>query len=303
MIWTKKGLIIRPRPDLSWMVTHASSPVAELLDGDSCRIYFYGRDRMNRSQIGYAEIDLNKPQNVAYITEEPVLGLGPSGAFDESGVMPSWLVDLGDRKYLYYTGWTQGVTVTHYFYVGLAVSRDGGRSFERVSPAPILERNSIDPYLTASPTVLVEDDVWRMWYVSSLRRTIENGKPSPHEVIRYAESTNGLDWKRTGLICIDISSKDETAVTRPCVVKDDHLYKMWYSVSRSGTYRIGYAESEDGMRWKRKDGEAGIDVSPSGWDSEMIEYPFVFEHRGRKHMFYNGNGYGKTGLGYAVSES
>lgn len=103
MIWTKKGLIIRPRPDLSWMVTHASSPVAELLDGDSCRIYFYGRDRMNRSQIGYAEIDLNKPQNVAYITEEPVLGLGPSGAFDESGVMPSWLVDLGDRKYLYYT--------------------------------------------------------------------------------------------------------------------------------------------------------------------------------------------------------
>lgn len=183
------------------------------------------------------------------------------------------------------------------------MSRDGGRSFERVSPAPILERNSIDPYLTASPTVLVEDDVWRMWYVSSLRRTIENGKPSPHEVIRYAESTNGLDWKRTGLICIDISSKDETAVTRPCVVKDDHLYKMWYSVSRSGTYRIGYAESEDGMRWKRKDGEAGIDVSPSGWDSEMIEYPFVFEHRGRKHMFYNGNGYGKTGLGYAVSES
>ncbi|MFM8395102.1 MAG: hypothetical protein ACKOB4_14370, partial [Acidobacteriota bacterium] len=44
----------------------------------------------------------------------------------------------------------------------------------------------------------------------------------------------------------------------------------------------------------------GIDVSAAGWDDEMIEYPFVFEHRGRLFMLYNGNGYGRTGFGLAL---
>jgi hypothetical protein len=30
------------------------------------------------------------------------------------------------------------------------------------------------------------------------------------------------------------------------------------------------------------------------------EYPFVYEHAGMKHMLYNGNGFGETGIGYAV---
>ena len=32
----------------------------------------------------------------------------------------------------------------------------------------------------------------------------------------------------------------------------------------------------------------------------MIEYPFVYGHRGVKYMLYNGNGFGETGIGYAV---
>lgn len=79
---------------------------------------------------------------------------------------------------------------------------------------------------------------------------------------------------------------------------------MWFSY-RSGTgetYRIGYAISSDGKQWKLALNETGIDVSASGWDSEMIEYPFVFDHEGRRYMLYNGNGYGKTGFGLAVLE-
>jgi hypothetical protein len=48
------------------------------------------------------------------------------------------------------------------------------------------------------------------------------------------------------------------------------------------------------------DAEVGIGVSADGWDSEMIEYPFVFDHAGSRYMLYNGNGYGKTGIGLAV---
>jgi hypothetical protein len=34
----------------------------------------------------------------------------------------------------------------------------------------------------------------------------------------------------------------------------------------------------------------------------MIEYACVFDHSGDRYMIYNGNGFGKTGLGYARLE-
>jgi hypothetical protein len=93
----------------------------------------------------------------------------------------------------------------------------------------------------------------------------------------------------------------EFAFGRPCVVRDDQLgrYRMWYSV-RGDTYRLGYAESRDGIRWRRCDDRAGLPLSASGWDSEMITYPVVFRDRGTFKMLYNGNGYGRSGIGLAT---
>jgi len=182
---------------------------------------------------------------------------------------------------------------------GLAISRDGGKTFERLSKAPLLERTNIEPYsILTAPCVLVEGKLWRMWYVSGVEWV---NKDLPRYNIKYAESRDGINWDRKGVVCIDFKSKDENALARPCVMKENSIYKMWYSY-KGESYRIGYAESKDGIIWERKDDEAGIDVSESGWDSEMIEYPFVFEHKGRKYMLYNGNDYGKEGIGYAILE-
>lgn len=116
--------------------------------------------------------------------------------------------------------------------------------------------------------------------------------------IRYADSDDGLNWRRLGRVCIDFQAQNEYAISRPSVVRDPDMYRMWYS-HRGAGYRIGYAESDDGVVWTRKDEEAGIDVSLEGWDSEMIEYPCVFDHGARRYMLYNGNGYGATGIGLA----
>ncbi len=62
---------------------------------------------------------------------------------------------------------------------------------------------------------------------------------------------------------------------------------------------MGYAESDDGFQFYRRDHHVGIDVSATGWDSEMICYPYVFQHREQTYMLYCGNGNGKTGFGYA----
>jgi len=81
---------------------------------------------------------------------------------------------------------------------------------------------------------------------------------------------------------------------------------MWFSSRGTedfSTYRIRYSESEDGINWIRKDEEIVIDVSESGWDSEMICYPFIFDHKGERYMLYNGNNYGQSGFGLAVLQS
>jgi len=300
MKWIKKGLVIKPR-GFDWMATHAQNPFPERIDGNYHRIHFAGRDILNMSRGGYAALDVSKPEHL-HIEEQPTLGLGELGCFDDSGVMPSCIVDHEDRRYMYYTGWTQGVSVPYYFYIGLAIvsmDRHGDTIFDRISKSPILERNINDPYLTASPCILVERGVWRMWYVSCIKRTTEDGKPKSYYHIKYAESIDGIRWIRRGIVCVDFRDEKEYAISRPCIIKENGLYKMWYSYS-SGSYRIGYAESKDGIEWQRKDEEVGIDVSESGWDSEMIAYPWVFDHKGERYMLYNGNGFGRNGAGLAV---
>ena len=73
-----------------------------------------------------------------------------------------------------------------------------------------------------------------------------------------------------------------------------------YRNNFENTYRIGYAESQNGIDWDRMDEKAGIDLSLEGWDSEMISYPNVIKKENQLLMFYNGNGFGKSGFGYAT---
>lgn len=298
--WEKHGLIFTPNGRMEWMHRYAWVPVADHTKNDLYKIFFAARNQDNLSQVGYITLNLNEPKNILEVSERPVLTLGPLGAFDDSAVIPSCIVCAGDKKYLYYVGWMQGRRVPYYASVGLAISEDGGKNYYKFSQGPLLERNDIDPYFTASLDILVENGVWRMWYSSNTQWTIVEGQPTPRYHIKYAESCDGIHWQREGKVAIDFKSGDEYAIARPCVIKENGIYKMWYSY-RGEAYRIGYAESKDGLRWERKDEETGIDVSRNGWDSKSVEYAFVFNHGGRKHMFYNGNEYGEDGIGYAVS--
>lgn len=298
MPWTKRGLLIEPRGQSPWVGTHAALPVIADMPGGH-RVYFSSRDTGNRSHIGYATLDLSSPERPFQWSSLPVLSPGPLGAFDDAGVTTSCVVVHEGRQYLYYTGWSLGVSVPFYLYAGLAMSDDDGESFQRVSRGPLLDRNDVDPYLTASPWVIVDNGRWRMWYVSG---TEWNDGPSGvrHRYhVRYAESANGVDWQRDGVVCLDYASPTEYAFGRPCVVKDADRYRMWYSV-RGERYRMGYAESVDGVTWTRQDDVNVVQPSAEGWDSEMVTYPVVHGPIGRRVMLYNGNDYGRSGIGLAT---
>lgn len=288
-------------PDQSWFRSHAALPVIAAAGPAGWDVLFSARDADGRSHVASGLLTgVSTGRPVLSVAPSPVLRPGELGAFDDSGVTTSCVVQSGDRRFLYYTGWSRGVTVPFYLFAGLAVS-EGGGPFQRVSAAPILERCAVDPFLTASPWVVIEQGVWRMWYVSAARWEPAPGGPRHYYHIRYAESVDGIAWRRDGRVCIDFASPAEYAFGRPCVVRDGDVYRMWYSV-RGAAYRIGYAESRDGLQWTRMDEAAGIDVSSSGWDAEMIAYPVVVADGGREYMLYNGNDYGRTGIGLAVRD-
>lgn len=300
MKWIKQGrLFDLPHGKSDWMVTHAAVPYAEVLEHSKCRVYFSARDGRNRARTAFFDFDLRDPKKLLKISAAPLIELGPLGSFDESGAMLSWIINHGNRKYFYYFGWNLGVTVPFRNAIGLAVLEDDGQRPKKISVGPILDRSIDDAYFVSNPCVLIDNGLWRMWYLSCREWKMERGKPKHWYHIRYAESSDGIRWQPTGKVCIDFVSRSEYAISRPCVIKHDGGYQMWYSY-RGKSYRIGYAESADGLHWTRKDREAGITVSRHGWDSEMIEYPFVFDHDANRYLLYNGNDYGKTGIGLAL---
>lgn len=299
MAWVDRALIFEPAGQAAWIGTHAALPVIQPLD-DHQRLFFSSRDGHGRSHIGFVELSLEDPYRLRAVSDAPVLSPGPLGAFDDAGVTSSCLLEHGGDLHLYYTGWSLGVSVPFYLSAGLAISQDGGRRFRRASSAPLLDRTDVDPYLTASPWVLIDGGIFRMWYVSGTEWSSTASGPSHRYHIKYAESKDGHRWDRRGIVCIDYGSPDERAFGRPCVLRDGNRYRMWYSY-RGATYRLGYAESPDGIVWTRMDSQHVLAPSDVGWDSEMVTYPLVVNHRDRLHMLYNGNGYGRTGIGLARS--
>lgn len=300
--WERRGLLIPPATGQPWARSHAALPVPVPTDGRGVEVYYSPRDEQGRAHVARCRVEAETAGDrliLAGEEAEPILSPGALGSFDDSGVTVSCVVQADGSTYLYYTGWTRGVTVPFYFYVGLAVRPAGERRFARVSQAPVLERDSVDPFLTASPWVLVEGGTWRMWYVSCVGWRLVDGEPQHRYHIRYAESDDGIAWRRDGHVSIDFLDDDEYALSRPCVVRDHDRYRMWFA-ARGERYLLGYAESDDGIAWARADECAGLDPSPAGWDSEMLAYPAILDHAGRRYLLYNGNGFGRTGTGYAV---
>ena len=83
-------------------------------------------------------------------------------------------------------------------------------------------------------------------------RLSSKSKESRSRSIRssYAESPDGREWSRPNITCIEYTFEGE-ANARPCVIKENGQYRMWYChrgsidyrTDKSQSYRLGYAES------------------------------------------------------------
>jgi len=299
--WEKKGLIFRPTGAQDWAVTHGMVPAPLQLDGSHYRIYCASRNRDNQSSIGFIEVDLRQPERVLRVSEEPVLKPGKLGCFDDNGVLPSCAVRLdGQTVYLYYIGFKPGGTTRMDLFGGLAISTDGGLSFQRYSQAPVLDRCRTNPYINTAPWACrISETEWVLYYVSGVEWV---HRDLPRYNIQRATSADGIHWDRPGQVAIDFAD-GEDALARPYVWRlADGSWRMLFS-SKGETYRTQSAVSPDGITWTREPRGEWFESSETGPDSGMVAYPALLSWEGTDAVYYNGNDYGKDGICLAVRKA
>lgn len=303
MKWKKLGKIFVADNHSEWMKNYAYLPTTLLLNDEIIRVYVVFCDDKKIGRIGYVDVYSKNPLKIIEISSRPSLDIGLPGTFDDSGVSPTQIIKDDQSCYMLYIGWQLGVNVRYSLLAGLAKSDDQGQFFNRMQKIPLLDRTNEELFIRSAPFVIKEKDTWKMWYIGGSKWISINNKLAPSYKIKYLESLNLFDWPKKSQCILNFANEDEYGFGRPYLIKENELYKMWYSIrTYSKGYRLGYAESENGLNWERKDHLVGINVSDSGWDSQMICYSAIQKTKHGTYLFYNGNNYGETGFGVAILE-
>lgn len=275
MKWIKRG-VIYTNPQRAQMPTALVMP-------DRIRIYYNIRDERLRARCHF--IDVNKEtMKVIGESKKEVLPLGKLGAFDDAGVMPGAVYYENNLIYLYYCGISLAKDVPYKVAIGRANSLDGVE-FSKLGLDIASDYLVTTPFCTPNYGIASYGKGW-----SEL-----DTKPEPIYQIPGLPIRHNLE-----------------STCRPAIIEINHVLHMWFSYrdhidfrGGAGSYRMGYATSKGGeiWVWKRDDSKAGIDIgAPGEFDSEMICYPNIVKVGKKYIIFYNGNFFGGSGIGYAEVE-
>lgn len=298
MRWEKLGRIFEPYPKGEFLLTHASNPTAILLNEGVFRVFYNGRDSFNRSSVSFFDYDLEK-HRIVYHHPIPIAVFGTESTYYSHGISLGSVFKERDVISLFFMGW-QCPDGEHWKGEIGKMTLSNSLDLIAIHEPPFLSFDDKHDQISLSyPFILKQDNLYRMWYGSTHDWSSSNGEMI--HAIHYAESTDGENWKRFGP-AFNYQIGVAQAFSRPIIYCNKSGFHMWFSY-RSGTgqsYRIGYAHSSDGYDWAPDYSLKQIDVSAKGWDSEMICYPFTVEFKDQLYLFYNGNGFGKTGIGLAM---
>lgn len=313
--WEKQGLVFDPtqHPDRpEWMLSFAQAPNVIIFD-DHVRVFFCCRpapDEKNQfvSYCAFVDLDRKNLFKVINISKQPVLPLGGLGSFDEFGTYPVSVIRDGADLVAVYGGWSRCESVPFNISLGLARSKDNGESFQKYGPGPVLSHSPDEPFVVTSPKIRRYGDTWYLAYTAGRRWFLgEDDRPEIIYKLRIATSKDGVNWTKLNKDIVESKLGEDEAQACPDIFYADGKYHMFFCYrhglgfrdDKNKSYRIGYASSSDLLSWKRDDSMIDLDISPSGWDSEMVAYPTVFELDGSVYMLYAGNGNGRTGFGLA----
>jgi hypothetical protein len=315
MKWAKLGKIFDPAehrlPNNCFQF--AQSPQALVCD-NFVRIYFSTReiDSQNKplSHIAYADFAKDL-RTIIGVSQSTVIELGQLGCFDEHGIFPMNVVRHDGKVYGYTCGWSRRVSVAVETSIGLAVSDDNGRTFQKIGNGPVMTSSLKEPFLVGDPFVTIQDGLFHMWYIfgTKWKRFAVDQAPDRVYKIGHAVSHDGIRWdKEDGRQIVSDRLNTDESQALPTVIKIAGRWHMFFCYrqsfdfrhNRDRSYRLGYAYSDNVRDWVRDDPSVGIDVSADSWDSDMLCYPHVFACDGNIYLLYNGNEFGRHGFGIAI---
>ena len=303
--WINYGLVFQPNSNLSWMQSHAQLPTILRLNDKLVRIYFAGRNKEQKSHIGFFDFDLQTKKTINY-SMNPVLLPEKIGFFDSDGVYPSSVVEINDKIYLYYIGWIKGaIPPLFYAGIGLAISQDGGNTFKKYSKAPILSRGIHDPCFVTAPNVFCEGSKFKMIYTSGIKWEFDkNRKLTSFYDLKESYSNDGINWNREGLVVVGLKDKERNISRSNLISFKNGTQLLLYGVSSSKSpYQIKYSIKDTNGKWVRSSNVIPrIILGMNDFDSNTMSYPSSLWYENKIYMFYNGNNFGKDGVGLRVLE-
>ena len=286
-MWQDKKIIFKKRK--------AQLPIAEFND-DVFTIYYTSRNENNQN-IGYRA----KFSNTFELLEDKlILEPGKPGSCDVAGVMPTAV--WGNR--LYYIGWTLRKDVPYYNYT--CVAEKQGDKYVKLGP--VLHADTHHNGYTGTLELLLTHHTKFGYFLNCIDwLPDENNDLQPSYNIGIAVTRDGLHFDKMTSPAVELEG-EEAGISSATVVEHDKTYHMWFSTRHAKefrtnpdkAYKIKHATSKDGWHWTR-DNKFGI-IPEYEYESIMCAYPSVLKIDNKLYMFYNGNGFGETGIALTTME-
>lgn len=277
--------------------------------GDELRMYYHGRwiGRPNvhedvHNRIGFATASVDDPLTWTKSPSNPVLDMGESGDVDWRAAQYPWVLPITETHWhMYYVGWPGEFwdyvpnKQAKKWELTLAESDDGGITWQKTGQRIVewggegrCDENGVGSCCVRK----VGDEYWMWhgviswpiadWYQFGIGLSISTDgghsfKRHPASPVMCIPPRIPIQTDRIGTIC-----------AKPFVEFNDGIFHMWFTCANDLPYRICYAQSRDGIhfRWHP---EPVFDVSDSGWDDTMVEYPNILHLGDRTFLFYAGN--------------
>ena len=263
-----------------------------ICDGGLYKMWYGGYDG-NPNKIGYAT-SIDGRNWTKQNSGNPVLTWGSSGAWDDSGLYMLYVMKDGSTYKMWYTG-------QHTAYkIGYATSSDG-IAWTKYASNPVFagDGSGFDSSWVAGASVLKDGSTYKMWYFGN------NGGGAGSDRIGYAWSSDGTTWSRRANAVLSTSSGkfDSSSQSHPHVLKINQKYYMYYTGYDGSNYRIGVAESWDGINWtKMNSGNAVLTLGV--WDSSVLIEHSAVRLAYQYYIYYAGGASATTTkIGNAVANN
>ncbi|MCP4545972.1 MAG: hypothetical protein GY835_05840 [bacterium] len=221
-----------------------------------------------------------------------------TGRVLDQGSLNDWDLNMGDPFVLVWDSqfwmWYQGISNSNEKLIGLATSIDG-LNWTKYGPVLNRSENGWDSSWLGGPCVLTVNDHLEMWY--------DGGDGSPPK-LGLALSEDGINWSKYDDNPVMDGTLWDQGVGDSHILKIGPLYHMWYQGNspEPSTYQVGYAYSDDGIHWSKRDDNPVLPLGPTGaWDELHTSDPSVLYVNSELRMWYDGFDGSNWRIGFATS--